>query len=163
MHDNDIIIIPISLGMVNTFLIKGIRSILVDTGIPGSEKKILEKLSLHGVKPTDISLILLTHCHSDHFGSAAALKEITGARVAIHQSEAEALRQGMNVDIVPTGGFGRFFKLLMSGTTQFPPVEPDILIEQELSLDEFGGEGKVISTPGHTSGSMSVMLTNKEK
>jgi glyoxylase-like metal-dependent hydrolase (beta-lactamase superfamily II) len=34
----------------------------------------------------------------------------------------------------------------------------DIINEGEFDLNEFGIEGKIISTPGHTSGSQSVLL-----
>jgi hydroxyacylglutathione hydrolase len=157
-------VIPIPLGHVMAFLIKGKRSILVDTGVPGSEQKILSALAANGVAPKDISLILITHCHSDHFGSLPALKEQIGAKVAIQKSEAEALTQGVSVAVVPAGILGHIFKLFitLSRNPKIAGVKPDILVDRELSLEEFGVQGKVIATPGHTAGSVSVILASGE-
>jgi glyoxylase-like metal-dependent hydrolase (beta-lactamase superfamily II) len=154
-------VIPISLGPVNAFLIKGERSILVDTGNPGDKQKILDALSSNGVTPKNISLIIITHCHSDHFGNIAALKEQTGAEVAIHKSEADALTKGVNAEICPVGIKGHIFKFLISfRKAKITGVKPDILIDRELALETFGVQGKVISTPGHTQGSISVVLAS---
>jgi glyoxylase-like metal-dependent hydrolase (beta-lactamase superfamily II) len=45
---------------------------------------------------------------------------------------------------------------------QFPRIAPDVKFEHELHLAEYGVAGKVIHTPGHTAGSVSVMLDNGE-
>lgn len=63
-------------GMINCFLIKGkTKHILVDTGVPKSEAKIIKQLKKHNIKLEDIGLIIITHGHIDHFGSAKELKE----------------------------------------------------------------------------------------
>lgn len=62
-------IVPINFGFVNSFIIKGLNQIiLVDTGIPGSTKKIIEKIVEEGFKSEQVSLIILTHAHFDHTG-----------------------------------------------------------------------------------------------
>jgi len=158
-------VIPISLGFVKVFLIKGERAILVDTGYPGTAGKILAALAANGVAPQEIGLIVITHAHSDHVGSLKALQAQTGAKVAIQQAEAEALRLGKNADICPHGFVGHLFKLLtrvMSRLQRVEGVNPDIVITQELDLTPFGVNGKVLATSGHTSGSASVVLSNDE-
>jgi len=63
--------------MINCFLIKGeTKHILVDTGVPKSERKIIKQLKAHRIKLEDIGLIIITHGHIDHFGSANELKNI---------------------------------------------------------------------------------------
>ena len=57
-------VIPISIwsrGMINCFLIKGTeKHILVDTGVPNSENKIIAQLNKQGVNKKDIGLIIVT-------------------------------------------------------------------------------------------------------
>ena len=153
-------LIPIPLGFVNAFALQGSRTVLVDTGYPGSERAILDKLANNGIEPKDISLILITHSHADHFGSAAALKELTGAPAAIHKLDAEFARRGIDPPVHPASGVGRLLTpfLAIKGPAKAPPFEPDILIEDELDLEKFGVDGRVVHTPGHTAGSLSVFL-----
>jgi glyoxylase-like metal-dependent hydrolase (beta-lactamase superfamily II) len=67
----------------NIFLIKSANSILIDTGMPGKEKKILKELERLNVPPKTISHILLTHHDVDHVGNVKRLQEATGATVWI--------------------------------------------------------------------------------
>ena len=54
---------------------------LVDSGVYGSETRIIEYLTGIGRKPSDIKGVFLTHAHPDHIGSAAWLREHTGCTV----------------------------------------------------------------------------------
>lgn len=155
-------VIPISVGFVNVFLIKGKHSILIDAGMPKSGEKILKKIAAHGVVSGDISLIILTHCHYDHFGSIMELKEKTGAKVAIHKNDADYLKEGKNSPILPLRGLGKIAAFIPSDKRYFAGLEPDIVINKQMSLTKFGIKGKVISTPGHTPGSMSIILESGE-
>src|SRR5450759_5555238 len=65
--------------------------LLVDTGMPGNARRILSFIEGMGRKPSDLRDIVLTHCDIDHIGSAAELKRLTGARVAIHELDAPVL------------------------------------------------------------------------
>ena len=165
MMTNDAVknmVIPISLGAVNAFLLKGEKSVLVDTGYPGNATKIVNGLSSNDVNPEDISLIIITHSHHDHSGSVFKLRERTGAKVAVHRFDAEALRLGVDTDLRPYGIKGRFASIISFKKSKAEGIEADIIIENELNLEEFGIKGKVISTPGHTSGSISIILDSGE-
>ncbi len=153
-------IIQFPLGRANAFIVRGQRPIIVDTGYPGSAPAIIGRLKENGIDPGSVSLILITHGHADHFGSAAELKKLTGAPVAVHKLDAEALTKGEDPPLKPTGSIGRFFLSLMSkkGPAKAPPVKPDIIIENDLDLSEFGVDGRAIHTPGHTAGSVAVLL-----
>lgn len=69
---------------IASFLIdSGDGWVLVETG-PHSVFTQLEKgLAAHGLKPSDISDVLLTHIHFDHAGAAWALAK-AGARIHVH-------------------------------------------------------------------------------
>jgi hydroxyacylglutathione hydrolase len=161
-------VITISLGMVKAFLLKGDDSaILVDSGNPGQAARILEAMAEHGIAPEDIRLILITHGHTDHFGSAKALCERTGAPVAIHAKDAAALR-GESDDADTLKPTGKLLGMLMRLGIRLPDappeafLEPDLVFEEAWRLDAYGVAGEVIPTPGHTPGSVSVLLDSGE-
>lgn len=156
MNDTTVILIPTLIA--NTYLLRGTGCVLIDTGNPGSEQTILRRLAQHGVQPRDITLILLTHGHGDHFGSAAALRALTGAPVAIHRHDADALRAGRNPPLHASGLAGRALRLMPFIRQASPPLEPDILIDGPFDLGAYGVRGTVLATPGHTPGSLSVLL-----
>ena len=146
--------------MTSAFIIRDEGTILVDSGYPGSEDTILEKLHEIGGSPEDVRLIVLTHGHADHAGSAAALREKTGAKVAVHRLDADKVREGRQGKLHPTGFTGRIFWLFFGQkkASMYPAFEPDILIDDALELEEYGVRGKVIHTPGHSPGCVSVIL-----
>jgi hydroxyacylglutathione hydrolase len=155
-------ILEIPLFFVKAFLIKGTQPILVDTGTPGSEDKILKKITASGVNPAEIPLIIITHDHYDHFGSVHALKEKTGAKVAIHKLDSESLIKGENPKLTPIGWKGRLARVVSSSSASIESLEPDIILDDETDLNEFGVNGKIIHTPGHTPGSVSVILDDRK-
>lgn len=156
-------IIPIPLGMVSAYLIKGPNPILIDTGYPGNEGIIMQRMTDLGMDPQSLRLIILTHGHDDHFGSAAALREATGAKIVVHELDAENLRRGINGRLMPHGKLGRFLSLFVAEEgKQRNGFEPDIMISDTFDLHAYGIPGCVISTPGHTPGSVSIVLESGE-
>jgi hydroxyacylglutathione hydrolase len=157
-------VIQIPFGYVNAFLVIGERPILVDAGIPGAELKILKMITALGITPEELALIVVTHGHTDHFGSVDRLKELTCAPVAIHRRDVEALQNG-TMKLLPRTILGRVFTLFgQEGklVPEFVTHGPEILIDGELSLSDFGVDGTIIPTPGHTAGSISVWLSTGE-
>lgn len=146
-------------NMLNSFILVGERPVLVDSGMPGSAPKILAALAREGFAPSDVSLILITHRHVDHIGSAAALKRATGAPVAVHTLDADGLRHGDGGPRPPTGWGGRLFDLTGLPGASAEPCEPDIIIERDFALNSYGVPGGIVlHTPGHTYGSVSALL-----
>jgi hydroxyacylglutathione hydrolase len=153
-------VIPVRSRYVNSFIVQGQAAILVDTGMPGFEERILQKMQEKGVRWSDVSLILITHGHHDHFGSAAVLREKTGAPLAVHKADAETLRSGINPKLNPIGAKGTIMAGL-SRAIKIPKVkgiDADILIDGEMDLASFGVAGRVVPTPGHTQGSLSIFM-----
>jgi glyoxylase-like metal-dependent hydrolase (beta-lactamase superfamily II) len=155
-------IIPVKLGMVNAYIVKQDGVVLIDTCIPGSEHAILSSLKAAGIEQQEVRLILVTHGHGDHAGSAARLQEMTGAPVAVHENDVRMLQTGTQGQLIPTGLIGRIAPLFLGSVnkTTFPAVNPAIVIKGTMDLAPYGVVGTVIPTPGHTLGSVSVVLRN---
>jgi len=157
----------ISLGGVAAYLLfKPGEAILVDSGRQGSEDKIIQEMARKGLKPTDLKLLILTHAHYDHAGSARRLKEISGCRILIHRLEASRLEAGFTP--IPSGtrwkakivvAVGRIFARHLM---KYPSALPDILMEASFNLAELGFPGRLIHTPGHTFGSVVLLMEKGE-
>ncbi len=148
-----------------TLIVNGNNSILIDTGVRGFLKSITRMIRQNRLSLSDIRLIILTHVHYDHTGNLHQLKKLTGARVLVHKNEFENLKNGY----MPIPGGQRFLvklvsdlgKMFVSGFASPKPFTADIVNENEYDLSSYGINGKVISTPGHSPGSQSVIVGKK--
>lgn len=153
-------VVPIKLSFSNVYLVTGRKTILVDAGAPNEADKIMKAIQTAGISTRDISLIVHTHGHFDHAGSTAALKRKLGVPVAVHVNDAFMLREGRNGEIKPRNLEARMIMAFVPKS--FETSQPDILIEEEMLLTDFGVDAKVVFTPGHTAGSLSILCGNNE-
>jgi glyoxylase-like metal-dependent hydrolase (beta-lactamase superfamily II) len=144
----------------NVFLIVGTDLTLVDTGFKGRSAHILKQMRRLGYLPADITNIILTHHHADHTGSLAVLKEITGARVFAHAADVPYI-DGRLVQPGPV-------RPEWLGETLAPlhklwetiPAAVDVTIGDGDDIPALAGM-KVLHTPGHTPGSISLYLAGE--
>lgn len=138
--------------------------ILVDTGHSHTSEKLLNSLASIRKEVTDIGLIILTHTHFDHAGGARMIREWSGGKLAVHKKEASNLARGFTPFPPGTRWKGKiisnFGSIVARKMARYPSVNPDIIIEDEFSLQDYGIPGMVYHTPGHTQGSLSVVLEN---
>lgn len=156
---NELRVVPIKLPLANAYLVLDERPILVDTGYSGDEGRILKALAAQGLTPRDLALILITHAHGDHIGSAAALRKLSGAPIALHRADEAAATSGRNGPLTPTRATASLMALIF-GRLMRPvePAPPDLLVEEGHDLRAYGVRGALLHTPGHTAGSLSLRL-----
>lgn len=150
---------PLSLSFVQAYLLETPGGLLlVDSGTPGQERAILQ--AMQQVGRSDLKLIFITHAHADHFGSAAALRRLTGAPLAIHHADAQAMASGKT----PARSRKLLMRLILPLFNRLSPSQPtpaDILLEDGDTLEQFGLPGMVVHTPGHTPGSCCLVLEDQ--
>ncbi|MGW4652171.1 MBL fold metallo-hydrolase [Kitasatospora sp. NPDC004289] len=143
---------------VNAHLLLGRRPVLVDAGIPGRGRHLLDRIAAQGVDPADLALIVITHGHIDHFGSAAELHRLTGAPVAAHVADLGPYRSGRaRQPYLPNGPMGRLMARRRELHVPVEPFEPSLAVTGETDLADFGLDARIVPTPGHTAGSVSVL------
>lgn len=88
--------LPFALRIVNCYLLDNADGTwtLVDTGLNLSQSQDVWRAAFDslGIQPGQVSQIVLTHIHPDHFGLAGWLQELTDAPVRLSQREADAAR-----------------------------------------------------------------------
>jgi glyoxylase-like metal-dependent hydrolase (beta-lactamase superfamily II) len=158
----DINIHTVPLGFDHVYIIQEQGTIMIDGGAPKQAKSFSKALENASIIPEEVQLIVLTHGHWDHIGSAKEIKEITGAKIAMHQREKHWLESSLKPmpPGVTTWGhiFGSIIKVFLP-LIHIPATDVDVVLgDEEVSLAEYGIQGKVVYTPGHSSGSVSVLL-----
>ena len=145
--------IPVAPGktferFVYVYLMLGSKICLIDSGVKGTDSLIFNYLKRIGRKPEEISLLILTHAHPDHIGSARAIKQATGCTVAAHR-DAQAWIEDVELQFRerPVPGFHG----LVGGSTS---IDRRL---QDKEIIDFGPVSlEVILTPGHAMGSLSL-------
>ncbi len=142
---------------VYVYMICGEKICLIDSGVASSEKIIFDYIKRLGRRPEEISLLILTHSHPDHIGAAWAVNKATGCEVAAHDAEKAWIE---DVDLQARERPVPGFKTLVGGSVKVDRILKD---GDVLSLGEglcLGDEPclRVIHTPGHSRGSISLWL-----
>ncbi len=73
----------------NTYVIRGEQTVLIDPGLGNYLGLLLKEMQEDGIAPKEVDVIAITHLHPDHCDATAALKDVSGAKVAVHSSQWE--------------------------------------------------------------------------
>jgi glyoxylase-like metal-dependent hydrolase (beta-lactamase superfamily II) len=135
--------------------------ILVDCGSSRQERWVLQAMQRLG--RSDLRLIFITHAHLDHYGSAAALRRLTGAPVAIHRDDAGAMALAQT-NVGQARSYGRLVRLILPLAELLlrpTPLEADLLLEDGDDLGINGLLARVLHAPGHTPGSACLIVQDR--
>ncbi len=157
----------VRIGVTNIYVLRDRGTVLIDPACPPRRPAVPRGVTELLGAPPRLDLIVVTHAHFDHVGASVPLREASGAPLAVHRADAEWLREGKVVWPKGVTTWGKFFRTfggpLMIPFLRVPALEPDILVGDEgLDLAPYGVEGKVVHTPGHSPGSLSVVLPSGE-
>ncbi|HET7015026.1 MAG TPA: MBL fold metallo-hydrolase [Streptosporangiaceae bacterium] len=152
----------IGTDIVNSYLIADDDGVtIIDAGLPGYWHGLQHELAAIGKSLGDVRALILTHGDTDHIGFAARLHRETGITAYIHEADADRARLIVKkpnsgwgpVKIGPLAGFlwysARHGGLRIKPATGLQTVaDGDVL--------DVPGSPRIIHTPGHTPGSLSV-------
>jgi hydroxyacylglutathione hydrolase len=125
----------------NTYLIRGEITVLIDPGHSRHVPKLLRQVEEDGISPEEIGLILLTHCHPDHFEGLDVFKD-KPVKIAMSREEERYLLESGKLLFEMMGQPMPEFRI------DFYLKEGDMHLGQELF--------QIYQTPGHSPGSLSI-------
>jgi hydroxyacylglutathione hydrolase len=151
-------------GRSNVFLISNQKqSLLVDTSWKYARKELYKKL--RRLAKDHLTGLILTHAHFDHAENAAWIKEQFNPKVFVHEAEAEYLSLGENLLPAGTTWLTRLPMALLgprlSSYFNYPPLQADICVGERYDMKSIGFGVALLHTPGHTRGSMSVIVDDE--
>lgn len=152
-------------GFGNVYaLARGEDMLLVDTGRTWVWMSLSRRIEGLGRKAGPKALIL-THSHFDHAENAARLKMFHQLKLIVHRSERHYLMAGDSPlpagAIFPTRWIMRLAGRRAGPLFRYTGVPADIAVDERLDLKPFGVDAYVLHTPGHTRGSMSVIVADR--
>jgi len=156
-------IIRILSGRSNVFLLTNNQiNVLVDTCSAAYRNKLDKRLRSSGINRIDY--LILSHSHYDHDDNASMIRSDYKAKVIIHREESGNLTSGKGVIPRGTNPYTRFltdnFSRLFA-SRRFKTCSYDILIDDYYSMKDWGFNAYIIHTPGHTPGSISVIVDDE--
>jgi hydroxyacylglutathione hydrolase len=159
------------LGWNDCYLVREKGTIMIDAGGKNKTPALKKALKKIEVEPNTIELIVITHGHPDHVTSAKDFKELTGAKIAMHELDKPCLETGdWKETHLPKAAKGSTWGWFYSKITnpffaneEIPTCKVEVTVgDNSLSLKDYGISGQIVHTPGHTRGSISVVLDSGE-
>jgi hydroxyacylglutathione hydrolase len=145
--------------------------ILIDTGYPFQRHALEKELGRASCDPVNLKLIVITHGDIDHTGNCAYLRGKYKVKIAMHKGDTEMCmndgitrdRGKMPADFPPVlilwliqSGLDFLIRQAVWGKP-YDRFEPDLFLEEGQSLAEYGFHARVLYTPGHSKGSISIL------
>ncbi len=152
--------LPYKLGTVNCYLIQTDTGyVLIDTGSSNQRTALDTELAGAGCQPGQLKLILLTHGDFDHTGNAAYLREKYGAPIAMHSADSGMIERGdMFWNRKKGNAVLRSLSPILFGFSRAERCKPDLALEEGYDLSRHGLPAQVLSIPGHSQGSIGILM-----
>jgi len=142
--------------------------LLIDAGWNGKLDRFKKELNSFNIGLKQIKYIFLTHHHHDHSALVQDLKDLTNAKLIVHKEQVDFLTKG-ETDYKQIKQFNWLLWLLDRILRPFikynyKPIkieQTDFIIDSEfddLTLRGIGVNGKIVTTPGHSKDSISILL-----
>lgn len=138
----------------NTYLISGSNgSILFDTGWAGTFPALCKLLGDKGLRLQDISCLMISHFHPDHYGIAQEIAD-KGVKIVILDVQKDNIHEYDKV----------FIKEKNSAFIPIDDMAAEIIpiAQSREFLKGLGIDGEIIHTPGHSDDSISLWLDNEK-
>lgn len=143
-------VIHITYKSTNCFLIKTIDGwLMIDAGWPDTFSQLLRLLSQNDISVHEIDYLIVTHFHPDHAGLTQNLKDL-GTNLILHEIQVPYVNK-MNQYFKKNPQ--EHFKDITTGNTF---VITDA--ESREFMNSIGIEGDLITTPGHSDDSISLVI-----
>jgi len=156
-------VIQLLAGRSNSYLVlQGGRAVLVDTGWKHARSALIALLDR--LLPTSgaLAALVLTHAHFDHAENAARIVKEYSVPVYVQREEATWLSTGDNPLPRGTNPITRWltdhFARRLEPYCRYEPVAPGCIVDKELDLAPLGFDAVLTHTPGHSPGSLSVIV-----
>lgn len=147
----------IARGNVNCYIVtENDKAILIDTGRKKYREKILEKC-----REQHVSLIVLTHGHMDHCQNAAYLANALHIPIAMNKKDMNLIPDNRNQSLLAKTLVGKIVLSVSLSSFEKDSLEvfePIIYLKNGDDLSGYGIAAKVVELPGHTKGSIGVMI-----
>lgn len=126
--------------------------VLIDCGM---DVDLIKDISDEGFDPKDINHCIITHCHIDHIEACHDISEfVPNIKFYAHELDAQPIEEPGHDQLTAASWYGKKYK----------PIELYEKFTKDIETLKLGNfEFKIIHTPGHTPGSISILIESEGK
>ena len=127
---------------------------LIDCGVESSpEEVIFPYIKTLGRNPSEITHVILTHGHGDHFGGIGAIRKVAKVKLCVHEGDSKTMEDPL---LGNRQSHARFPSLYPLRNSSSPGLKADIVFKDGDSFDLSGHKLEIVKAPGHSAGSVCI-------